>query len=97
MGGIVVRVMKSRSSGVTRGSLQRVANEAPRESTDPLRVWMKGRFCGVPRGTAVLLDRRLLQLDANAYKQFTAAIDKSPTASPELLRRLLPSEAPWER
>jgi uncharacterized protein (DUF1778 family) len=46
--------------------------------------------------TAVLLDRRLLQLDAKAYRQFTAALDKSPTANPRL-RRLLASRAPWER
>jgi len=46
--------------------------------------------------TAVLLDRRLFQLDAKSYKQFTAALDKSPTTNPRL-RRLLASHAPWER
>ena len=45
---------------------------------------------------AVLLDRRLFQLDAKAYKQFTAALDKSPAANPRL-RRLLASQPPWER
>lgn len=48
--------------------------------------------------TAVLLDRRLFQLDAKAYKQFTAALDKSPTTKTNpKLRRLLASQAPWER
>jgi len=46
--------------------------------------------------TNVLLDRRLFQLDAKAYKRFTAALDKSPVANPRL-RRLLSSRAPWER
>jgi uncharacterized protein (DUF1778 family) len=46
--------------------------------------------------TAVLLDRRLFQLDAKAYKRFIAALDKSPPANPRL-RRLLASRAPWER
>jgi uncharacterized protein (DUF1778 family) len=46
--------------------------------------------------TAVLLDRRLFQLDAKAHKQFTAALDKPPAANPRL-RRLLASRAPWER
>jgi uncharacterized protein (DUF1778 family) len=46
--------------------------------------------------SAVLLDRRLFQLDAKAYKKFTAALDKPPTANPRL-RRLLRSRAPWER
>ena len=46
--------------------------------------------------TAVLLDRRLFQLDPKAYKQFTATLDKSPTANPKL-RRLMASRAPWER
>jgi uncharacterized protein (DUF1778 family) len=47
--------------------------------------------------TAVLLDRRLFQLDAKAYKQFTAALDKAPTTQTNpKLRRLLASQAPWE-
>jgi uncharacterized protein (DUF1778 family) len=48
--------------------------------------------------TAVLLDRRLFQLDAKAYKAFTAALDKAPaTKTNSKLRRLLASRAPWER
>jgi len=46
--------------------------------------------------TAVLLDRRLFQLDAKSYKQFTAALDKSPATNGRL-RRLLTSRAPWDR
>ena len=46
--------------------------------------------------TAVLLDRRFFQLDAKAYKRFTAALDEAPAANPRL-RRVLLSRAPWER
>ena len=46
--------------------------------------------------TAVLLDRRLFHLDAQAYRQFTAALDKAPSDRPRL-RRLLTSKAPWDR
>jgi uncharacterized protein (DUF1778 family) len=45
---------------------------------------------------AVLLDRRFFMLDEKAYKRFTAALDKPPADNPKL-RRLLASQAPWER
>jgi uncharacterized protein (DUF1778 family) len=44
---------------------------------------------------AVLLDRRFFLLDEKAYKRFTAALDKPPTANARL-RRLLATPAPWE-
>ena len=46
--------------------------------------------------TSVLLDRRFFMLDKNAFRRFTAALDKSPADNPRL-RRLLSSKAPWER
>jgi uncharacterized protein (DUF1778 family) len=46
--------------------------------------------------TAVLLDRRLFQLDDKAYRRFTAALDAKPSDNPRL-RRLLHTRAPWER
>lgn len=46
--------------------------------------------------TSVLLDRRFFQLDPKRYKQFSAALEKSPADNPRL-RRLLLSKAPWER
>jgi len=46
--------------------------------------------------TAVLLDRRLFLLDENAFKRFSAALDRPPADNPRL-RRLLASRAPWER
>ena len=46
--------------------------------------------------TAVLLDRRLFQLDDSAYRRFTAALDAPPAENPRL-RRLLRTRAPWER
>jgi uncharacterized protein (DUF1778 family) len=46
--------------------------------------------------TTVLLDRRFFQLDARAFKQFTAALDAGPSANPRL-RKLLAKKAPWER
>lgn len=44
----------------------------------------------------VVLDRRVFLLDENAYKRFTAALDKSPSDNSKL-RRLLASSAPWEQ
>jgi len=41
----------------------------------------------------VVLDRRVFLLDENAYKRFTAALDKSPSDNSKL-RRLLASQAP---
>jgi uncharacterized protein (DUF1778 family) len=45
--------------------------------------------------TAVLLDRRLFDVDAKTYRAFIAALDKPPADNPRL-RRLLRSKAPWE-
>lgn len=45
---------------------------------------------------AVLVDRTFFHLDQKTYKQFTAALDKTPTENP-LLRQLLGKKAPWER
>lgn len=46
--------------------------------------------------TAVLLDQRLFLLGDQAYRRFTAALDAAPTENPRL-RRLLRTQAPWER
>ena len=46
--------------------------------------------------TTVLLDRRFFELDARAFKQFTAALDATPSDNPRL-RKLLSKKAPWER
>jgi uncharacterized protein (DUF1778 family) len=48
------------------------------------------------KATAVLLDRRLFLLDKQALRRFNAALDASPTENPRL-RRLLRTQAPWER
>ncbi len=45
---------------------------------------------------SVLLDQRLFQLDDQAYRRFTTALD-SPSANNPRLRRLLSTQAPWER
>jgi uncharacterized protein (DUF1778 family) len=45
--------------------------------------------------TSVLLDQRLFVIDAQAYKRFTAALDKPP-AENRRLRRLLRTKAAWE-
>ena len=45
---------------------------------------------------AVLLDQRFFLLNAKAYKQFTAALDKAPAKNGKL-RRLLMEKAAWER
>lgn len=46
--------------------------------------------------TSVLLNQRFFQLDARAFKQFTAALDAAPSDNPRL-RKLLARKAPWER
>jgi uncharacterized protein (DUF1778 family) len=45
---------------------------------------------------AVLLDRRLFQLDEDAFKKFSAALD-APPANNARLRKLLSKRAPWEK
>lgn len=45
---------------------------------------------------AVLLDRRYFALDAEAFRDFAAALDAPPSTSPRL-RRLLTEKSPWER
>jgi uncharacterized protein (DUF1778 family) len=44
----------------------------------------------------VLLDRRYFSLSADAFKRFTAMLDKPP-ASNQKLQRLLQTKAPWAR
>lgn len=45
---------------------------------------------------SVLLDQRYFVLSGDAFKKFTAMLDKPPKDNPRL-RRLLESKAPWER
>ena len=45
---------------------------------------------------AVLLDRRYFVLSEDAFRKFTAMLDKPPKSNPRL-RRLLQTQAPWER
>jgi uncharacterized protein (DUF1778 family) len=44
----------------------------------------------------VLLDRRYFALSDDAFKRFTAMLDKPPASNPKL-RRLLQTKAPWDR
>ena len=44
----------------------------------------------------VLLDRRYFMLSPQDYRDFAAMLDKPPKSNPKL-RRLLQSNAPWER
>jgi uncharacterized protein (DUF1778 family) len=44
----------------------------------------------------VLLDRRYFALSAEAFRRFTAMLDKPPASNPKL-RRLLETKAPWDR
>ena len=44
----------------------------------------------------VLLDRRYFSLSADAFKRFTAMLDKPPSSNPKL-QRLLQTKAPWAR
>jgi len=45
---------------------------------------------------SVLFDRRCFALSGEAFKRFTAILDSPPKDNPRL-RRLLESEAPWDR
>jgi uncharacterized protein (DUF1778 family) len=44
----------------------------------------------------VLLDRRYFTLSEEAFKRFTAMLDRPPKDNPKL-RRLLQTRPPWER
>ena len=44
----------------------------------------------------VLLDRRYFALSDDAFRRFTAMLDKPPASNPKL-RRLLQTRAPWDR
>jgi uncharacterized protein (DUF1778 family) len=44
----------------------------------------------------VLLDRRYFALSEEAFKRFTAILDKPPASNPKL-RRLFQTKAPWDR
>ena len=45
---------------------------------------------------SVLLDRRYFVLSEEAFRKFTAMLDKPPKDNPRL-RRLLETKTPWER
>ncbi|MGH9519558.1 MAG: DUF1778 domain-containing protein [Terriglobales bacterium] len=45
---------------------------------------------------SVLLDRRYFVLSADTFRKFSALLDQPPRSNPRL-RRLLQSQAPWER
>ena len=45
---------------------------------------------------SVLLDRRYFVLSDDAFRKFTAMLDKPPKDNPKL-RRLLETKAPWEK
>lgn len=44
----------------------------------------------------VLLDRRYFALSDDAFRRFTAMLDKPPASNPKL-RRLLQTKAPWDQ
>lgn len=44
----------------------------------------------------VLLDRRYFALSEEAFRKFTAMLDRPPKDNPKL-KRLLETKAPWER
>jgi uncharacterized protein (DUF1778 family) len=48
------------------------------------------------RALAARLDQRLFLLEARAYRQFAAVLDKRPAMDAKL-RRLLMSKAAWEQ
>ena len=78
-----------RADTATRTLIDRAAEQVGKNRSE----FMLEAACRA--ATAVLLDQRLFLFDDNAYKRFTAALDKPP-AEDRRLRRLLRTKAAWE-
>ncbi len=79
-----------RASGKQRSLIDRAAEALGRNRSD----FMLEAACR--EAESVLLDRRYFALGAEAFKEFTEALDSPPASNPRL-RRLLTEKAPWER
>lgn len=79
-----------RASGKQRSLIDQAADALGKTRSD----FMLEASCR--EAESVLLDRRYFALDAEAFAQFTAALDLPPTNNPRL-RRLLATQAPWDK
>ena len=79
-----------RASGKQRSLIDRAADALGKNRSE----FMLDAACR--EAESVLLDRRYFALGAEAFKEFTAALDSPPASNPRL-RRLLTEKAPWDR
>lgn len=84
------RVINLRTDEARRALIDRAAEALGKDRTEFMLD------AATREAQAVLLDRRLFQLDDAAFRRFARALDAPPTANPKL-RKLLSTPAPWER
>lgn len=84
------RVINLRTDEARRSLIDRAAEALGKDRTEFMLD------AATREAQAVLLDRRLFQLDDAAFRRFARALDAPPTANPKL-RKLLSTLAPWER
>lgn len=83
-------VMNLRIQPTTRDLIDQAAQAAGKNRTDFVIEAARRE------AEAVLLDRRLFSLSGEAFKAFTAALDKPPSKNAQL-KRLLETPSPWDR
>jgi len=84
------RVINLRTTEASRALIDRAAEAVGKDRTEFMLE------AATREAQSVLLDRRLFQLDKDAFRRFNAALDASPSENPRL-RKLLARQAPWER
>jgi uncharacterized protein (DUF1778 family) len=77
-----------RVSRAQKGLIDRAAEAQGRNRSD----FMLDAACR--EAESVLLDRRYFHLDEDAYRRFTAMLDRPPRSNPKL-KRLLSAKPPW--
>jgi len=84
------RVINLRTSDARRALIDRAAEALGKDRTEFMLE------AATREAQSVLLDRRFFQLDEDAFRKFTKALD-APTEDNPRLRDLLAKRAPWER
>src|SRR3977135_137799 len=88
--GARVETINLRASRKQKALIDRAAETLGRSRSD----FMLETACR--EAETVLLDRRYFSLSADAFKRFTAMLDKPPASNPKL-QRLLHTKPPWAR
>ncbi len=84
------RVINLRTTEARRELIDRAAEALGKDRTEFMLE------AATREAQAVLLDRRLFQLDDASYKRFVKALEASPADNPRL-HKLFARRAPWER